>query len=456
MNKPRKQTYTMEMLLKRVGDDDIRNDWDTQRNFIWTKEQINELTVTVLMGDYIPPIILGEENSSQLWIVDGGQRTCAFKIFRYGNYKITSAIENSIIPYRKKVRDEEGNVMRDDDGNIIWEETSFDIKNKTYDQLPDELKKAFDEYQVETVIHEHCDSHRISQLIQRYNNHASMNTNQKAFTYIDKFARNIRDIIGKNFFKDHSNYSENEKNKGVVERVITETVMCTHYLDDWKKQSRAICSYLNKNAKKEDFDNLAENISRLEKVITKEVKDVFNSKDSFIFLTLFDRFKALGYQDVKFAEFLLAFKEELVYKEVNGELFNEADKGKGTKDKAVIIKKLEILETLLHEFLGIEEEDFTDVDVLEFVKENVNPEITSEDIECYEECLEDYKLNSCDSRLDGKHNLPSLIAIVAYGFIHDSNLGDWFKEFFNKNGEYSVNQKQNYILMKKDLDKFAA
>jgi len=78
----------------------------------------------------------------------------------------------------------------------------FDIKNKTYEKLPDELKKRLNEYQIETVIHEHCDNHRISQLIKRYNNHTSMNTNQKAFTHIDNYARNIREILDKKFFND--------------------------------------------------------------------------------------------------------------------------------------------------------------------------------------------------------------------------------------------------------------
>ena len=194
MNRPRKQTYTMDMYLNKIKDMDIRNDSDTQRQFVWSNEQVNELIVTILTEDYIPPIILAEVDNSQLWIVDGGQRSSSFNKFRYGNYKVTSAIENSIIPYKKKGRDEYG--------NIEWQDAVFDIKNKTYDKLPEELKKKFNEYQIETAIHEDCDPHRIAQLIKRYNNHTSMNTNQKAVTYVDNFAREVRNILDIRVFLD--------------------------------------------------------------------------------------------------------------------------------------------------------------------------------------------------------------------------------------------------------------
>jgi len=228
MIRPRKHTYTMDMYLKKIKDYDIRNDSDTQRQFVWSNEQVNELIVTVLTEDYIPPIILAEVDNCQLWIVDGGQRSSSFNKFKYGNYKITSAIENSIIPYKKKVIDEQG--------NISWEDALFDIKNKTYDKLPEELKKRFNEYQIETAIHEDCDAHRISQLIKRYNNHTSMNNNQKAFTFVDKFAGVVRNIIDSKFFLECGVYTENERNKGVLERVVLESVMCMFHFEQWKKQ----------------------------------------------------------------------------------------------------------------------------------------------------------------------------------------------------------------------------
>ena len=462
MPKPRKQTYTMDMYLGKIKEQDIRNDADVQRQFVWNNEQINEIIVTILTDDYIPPIILGEEGDSQLWIVDGGQRSGAFRKYRYGNYKITSSIENSVIPYKAKVTDEQGNVMKDGNGNIIWEETTFDIKNKTYEQLPSELKKKFNEYQVETVIHEHCDSHRISQLIKRYNNHTSMNTNQKAFTYIDNLAREIREILESRFFIDCSNFKETERNKGVLERVVVETIMCMNHFDDWKKQTRAICNFLNKNATKDEFKRLAAHLRRLECVITPDIKDIFNSKDSFIFLTLFNKFADLGYDDSKFTEFLRAFKERLKDTEVNGKLFSEVDKCKGTKDKTVINTKLEILTTLMFEYLQITQEDLEEVNILDFINEYVNSNIQPEDIALHEDNLKAWTVAIPEgAKINERRNKPSLIAISAYIFENDDLYDDetiirWFSDYNSRHVSYLLNQKDNFFLMKGDLKKYTA
>ena len=77
MARPRKQTYTMLQYLENVNDGYISNDADTQRNPAW-KPIVDGLGVTVLTEDYVPVIILAEEDNGQTHIVDGGSRTAAF------------------------------------------------------------------------------------------------------------------------------------------------------------------------------------------------------------------------------------------------------------------------------------------------------------------------------------------------------------------------------------------
>lgn len=456
MEKPRKQTYTMDMYLNKIREKDIRQDADVQRSSgQWEKGMINELVATVLTDDYIPPIILGEETNSQLWIIDGLQRSASLMIYRYGNYKITSAIEDSVIPYRAKARDEKGKIKTDQNGDIIWEESVFDIKNKTYDELPDELKKKFNEYQIETVIHKQCDMKRISKLIKRYNNHTSMNTSQKAFTYIENFARDVRKILDNRFFVDCGNYTERERTKGALERVVLESVMCMFHLDSWKKQTRQISIYLNENASKEEFDVLNDHLRRLSGVVSEDLRELFTSKDSFLWFTLFNRFSALGVADVRFAEFLRAFKNELRSCEVNGQLFDEVDKHKGTKDKAVIVEKLNILETLMNAFLRTGKDQSENLDVFAFIRKHINPDTTQEDIEQYEEVFEHLTLNvDNSSKLMDAVNRPSFVALIAYSFEKDIDLDDWIVSFFARNPTYIRNQKENYMHMKGDLDRF--
>lgn len=110
-------------------------------------------------------------------------------------------------------------------------------------------------------------------------------------------------------------------------------------------------AFLNKNSSKEEFDKFDENLHRLEKICTEELNVIFTSKDSFIWFTLFGRFAALGIEDKNFARFLAAFKAGLYRKKINGEAFYEIGRNGSTKDKAVIVKKLEYLETLMITFL---------------------------------------------------------------------------------------------------------
>lgn len=455
MARPRKQTYTLDMYLKKNKKGDIDNNAAVQRNFVWNNEQINELIVTVLTDDYIPPIILGEEENSKLRIVDGGCRTAALIKFRYGNYKITSSVENPFIPYKKKV---------------TYEDAVFDIKNKTYEKLPEELKEKFDEYQIETVIHESCDSLKISRYIKRYNNHVAMNTDQKAFTYIDKFAGRIREIQNSRFFVECSNYSEKDKTKGAVDRMIVEAMMCMKHFDNWKTQAKAACKYLNDNATEAEFDDFADNIHRLENIVTDDIKDVFNKKDSFIFFTLFDRFRRLGVEDIKYTEFLREFNQNLRQVKRNEKklLFDEIDRDASTKDKQVIADKLDMLERLMNEFLRGEGEmpDCSKNSAVSdagfgaesFIAENLNmdPEAVRADMDFYSESLDVLleKTVKVDSKLRNPQNRISLLAMMVYSYQEDKDLDDWLAEYARKNHTYFADQKKNFRHLKQDFERY--
>lgn len=353
MTKPRKMTFTMDMYLKKIREQDIRSDADVQRLAgQWDKGMVNEIVVTALTDNYIPPIILGEEDNSQLWIIDGLQRSTSLMIYRYGLHKITFGVENPWISYRAKMRDKKGKVMLDEKRDIVWIEAQFDIRNKTYEDLPEELKNRFNEYQIETVIHENCDMKEISQLIRRYNNHTSMNTSQKAFTYLDNFAREVRRIVENPFFIECGKYTEKERTKGALERVVLESVMCMFHVDDWKKQMKQMNTYLNKYALKAEFEKLDKNLYRLTKVITADLRELFTTKDSFLWFALFERFTGLDKADELFADFLRAFKAGLREKEVDGMSFDRIGNHRGTKDKVVILQKIRILEVLMHEFVS--------------------------------------------------------------------------------------------------------
>lgn len=462
MAKLRKESLPMSMYMDFVKDGDIREDADVQRaSGQWTKEQINELIVTVLTDGYIPPIFIGEDFNLQKWLLDGLQRTTSLRMFRFGNYKITSAIRNSIIQYREIAKDENNKPIEDENGDYVWNDCTFDIKNKTYDELPDELKKQFNKFQIDTITFEECTMTKMSDLILIYNNHTNMNAAQKAVTYISEFARSVKDIVENPFFINHSCFTEKEKTKGIVERVVLESVMCMFHLDKWKKQAKQIAIYLNNNASKEEFGILKSNLHRLENIITDDIKDIFNSKDSFIWLTLFNRFIDLDIEDSKFAEFLRAFKAGLRNKSVDGKLFDTVDNGASTKDKTIIIAKLNILETLMYEFLHIEKINKESTDPKMFISEmvDIDKEVLEEDMDLYVETLDgEHGLKEecikVGSKLLDEQNRLSLLAMVVYSYKENVDLDDWMREYAANNNTYFTDQKRNYLHMLNDFNSY--
>lgn len=447
MSKPRRQTYTMSQYLENVREGYISNDADTQRTPAW-KPIVDGLAVTILTDDYVPALILAEEENGQSHIVDGGSRTFAFLMIKYGNHKIKKSVEDSVIKYKSMDRDE--------NGNITWKDETFDIRNKTYNQFPKELQKKFNEFQIETVIHENCDKETISKLIKRYNDHSSMSASQKAFTYIGNFARDVKNVLDNAFFIECGSYKETEKEKAVVERVVLESVMAIFYLDKWKSNAKPIAAFLNTNSSSSDFETLNNHLTRLKAVVGKEFQDIFNSKNSFLWFALFDKFTYLNVEDRQFAEFLRAFKNGLDEKKVNGVSFSELNKKSNTKDKKLVIQKINLLSDLLEEFITERQKEvFSDASSL--VKEVVSEFCTDEDIDFYKSLLEDYtvEVNENSSLLEAE-NTPSLVAIVGSACEEEKDevLPKWFVRFFANNNTYIKDQKENYLHMKKDFDDF--
>ena len=447
MARPRKQVYTMEQYTKNVSEGYITNDADTQRNPAW-KPIVDGLAVTILTDEYIPPIILAEEESGQIHIVDGGSRTAAFKMIRFGNHKIKSSVENPIIPYKK--------LVKDDNGKTKFEDAEFDIRNKTFEQFPKELQKKFDEYQIDTVIHENCDKEKIAMYMVRYNTRKNFTANQKQFLYVPKFAEQIRDITSRKFFLNKCDIKDSEKEGGILERITYETVMITYFIDKWNKTSNKNPLYINENATDEHFKKLNDNIERLENIVTDNTKSLFNARDSFIWFALFDKFTQTGLNDVKFGEFLNAFVSGLRNKSVDNQLFDRVDDTGSTKDKANIIAKLHILETLMREFLHIEKTETVTPEL--FISEMVDMPVedVKEEMDCYEETLDSLENNTIrdGSKLLDIANRLSLLAMVAYSYKNDVDLDDWLEEYAANNNTYFMDQRKNYLHMVNDFRQY--
>lgn len=457
--KVREQAIALSSYLKSVNSEDISENQDVQRMFCWDNPAMNELIVTVLTEDYIPPIILGEEelggDLTQQYIVDGIQRTTALNKFRHMNWKTTKSFENSVIQYQAKMRDDEGHLIKDEDGSILWENREFDIKNKTFEQLPEELKKKFDDYQIHIVIHQNCTMQEISKLVRRYNRNKSMGSNQKALTWIPTYARKIKNIANNEFYKNCVAYSKPMRKNGTYEQTVANSVMATFHLNDWKKTPNDRNEYLEENSSFDEFEKVNEYGNRIAKVCGDKFQNVFVFKDILCWIATFHEFTKLGLEDSKFSEFMNALVNDLHSKVINDWSYDLLDKESGTSDKKIIQAKIDTYTALMMDYLHVDSETLTENSeetTLSFVQKNVNPDTTDEDIEFYRDMVEDCV------RVDEpvyQQCERAMIAIMAYACMkeQDEEFEKWIQRYKNQ-PSFSPSQRTNFTYMKNSFDNF--
>lgn len=451
---------------------ELRKDHPLQRQpGRWSDSDRDGLIGTVLKDEDIDSIKVCEQLMSSgviLWVIDGLQRLTTLNLYFNNGFKLGKNLEFPIVTYQSAKRDQDGNIIKDEYGNYEYELIEYDLRGKYYSDLPVELKERFNNYKIDMVKHLDCTDEEIGYHIRRYNKQKSMNVSENAVTYMDTIAKEVKRVSLNNRFFKNDIYKEMERNNGTIERIVTESVMCMFHLDKWQKQSKKMGGFLNKNSSKQEFDKLNENLNRLESIYDDSFKEVFTVKDSFIWFTLFDKFTDLNITDDKFVDFVKEFVNTLSTKRVNGEAFCEIDKKKSTKDKTVIIKKLEILEALMNDFLhtntgnGVKSENSTDsmTENESFIADVLNMDIkeVAEDMEVYNDTLNDLIFNTIkdgsNSKLVDNANRKSLLAMIAYSYKNDVNLDDWFAEYVKRNHMYCLDQRKNFLHMKKELNNY--
>lgn len=354
--KIRKQTYSLDQYLKLMKDETIRSDQDCQRlSGQWKPNMVGELIATVLTDNYIPPIILGEETVNGItrqWLIDGLQRSSSLSLFRYGNDKIPKNIDEYLVSYQRKILDKNGNPERDEHGEILWEQAEYDIRNKTYEQLPEELKTRFDGYQLETVIHQNCETMDISKLVRKFNNHVAMNAAQKSFTYVDAFAREIRNTTENRFFLDLYTCSRNDRKNGTLERVVGDMVILCNCPEQYRGKSIQNFKWLNENGSISSFIQMNELLTRLMDSVTatKDIRALFNSKHAHIFVAAFKAFTESGHEDPEYGRFLGWFVNGGNKTEIDGKTWDILNEDRATRDTGVVHGKIDYLVALFRKY----------------------------------------------------------------------------------------------------------
>lgn len=451
------------------------------------------------------------------WLIDGKQRSTNLKDYLEDGFAISKNVQRYMIEYQSDKTDEDGNVILNEDGFPIPESKTFDIRGKKFSQLPEELQDKFRDYQVPVMLNLNCTKKDIAYDIARFNRCRPMNVSQSGWLGLEEsYAEYVDKILKMDFFKvdcDKSSYSNTNIKNGSLRRIVIEAIMTSKYLSHFDKDFRKMCEYLSENANESVFIDFYLTLEKLSNVLRGDTSDIFNNKNSFLWFALFDKFSEYDIEDDKFNGFIQEFKETLHNKEIDGITYDCLNGQKGTKDRSSVTKRFNHLLTLMKEYLHIEDSveeiteehksevidnDLFDTETVEespekpiiesvteysaignkeiehvsgevidntihtdmksalkFVQDCVDEAVSELDVQDYEEYLDTITLDvDNSSKLLDAANHDSIIGVIAYAYQNDVDCDDWFKDYFNRNNTYDVDQKKNYLNMRNDLIAF--
>lgn len=464
----RMDKYSMFSLLDMKKTGDINCKYILQRKpFQWSNEERNRYICRILSNLPIPEIILCEQNVKGMTIshlIDGLQRLSYAEAFKENHFKVgETGAERHLIQYREYIHDENGNRVLDEDGIPEFELKVCDIVGKSYKDLPDELKKRFNNFNINVTKFFNCTNEQIADHIRDYNNHSAMNNEQSGIVSISTdTARKIKTITEKcGFLKNCGKYTTTNRIKGKLDRMVAEMIMLLFHPNDWKSNVKATYKYLDENAKQEEFDTLSSELDMLESVIENAGDDInamFTTTYTPMWVAVFHNFLTSGKDLHNFVDFLNAYNSELKDTEVNG--VSMADfKDQQSKKKTTITGKVELLIQLMNDFLHIDttktENDNTELSddtILNFVKENYKPDANEDDISFYSDLVDDCV------KIDEpvyKECHAALIALMAYACSQDKDqdFEKWIDNYKTKS-DFSPLQKTNFTYMKRSFDNY--
>ena len=456
----RRDNNTLGSLLDDISDElsptYINRDYISQRQpFMWSEEQINKFYARILNNQPIPEIIVCEQVVDEQkisFLIDGLQRLSYAELFK-NNIRPVKAkgAEFTHIKYKKRVVDENGNIK-------VVEEL-FDIVGKKYEDLPEFLQKRFDSFNVSVTRFFNCTPEMIDYHIRNYNSHTAMNKVQYSATNASNVTiGNIKKLSQKHsFFKDIVKINNKNIKDGSWDEVVGRAIMTTYFLDDWKREVKDVFMFLDENSKTEQFETLKKHLDRLVEMIgDNSLKELFTTGNTHIWLAVYDKFTKLGVDDSKFVDFMRSFVKEIHKKDEDATDFvKNTYKSRQSRDKSVIVGKIDGLYELLCEFLHINKEDVEEINYKEFVKANVEDIIDSD--------IEEIQMvaNSVSEEVDedswmiSEQNYPSYLAIVGVAFRkeEEDKLKEWLPIYVKAN-QFIRNQQKAFLHMKESFEMY--
>lgn len=473
-------SYSIDSISKQLRKKRIRDDHILQRHSgQWKSFAKSELVSDILRGKSLTQIIISEEIKCGIkmqWLIDGKQRCTTLDDYYHDGFPISKNVKNYNITYQVPNLDDDGNEILNEDGFPVPKYETCDIRGKKFSQLPEELQDIYKDRQIPVLYNTNCTKKDIADDIARFNRSRPMNKAQNGWLELDEsFAELVGNISKMRFFQPEFNgsaYTSNNVTSGAIRRIIVESIMVSDFIDDFGDFDK-MCEFLSEEASDSNFTEFYSLVERLTVICdTGNSGKLFDAKDSFLWFGLFSRFVKLGIEDNKFADFMNNF-DALRSVEIEDVSFDGILAGtKSTKDKGIVIKKLNHLEKLMNQYFDIKskneieckaQEDVfvsndTDITTTEnesFIADVLNMDLEKviEEMEVYDETLDSLaeKTIRDGSKLLNVENRKSLLALVAYSYERDMDLDEWMEQYAAKNNMYFPDQRKNFLHMKKDF-----
>lgn len=487
--KSKSRTFVVSSIIKKLDKMNLNGEHSQQRDFVWEKFRQYNLISDVLQNNPLPELVFAEQivnNASIIWVIDGKQRCTTLKEYVENKFAIGANVTRYMINYSEPVKDEDNCIVRDDNGDVVYELKEFDIRKKRFKDLPDILKEKLLDYAFNVCYYCNCSDEEIAYHIQRYNSGKPMNVAQKGMTFMGK--RNsdaIRNILSMPFFVDGIGaYTPNQFTSSAMSRVVAESIMTTRFLEKWCKKYDDNCKFLEKEATSDDFEAFKSLVVELEDDIECSVGKMFNDTDSFLWFGLYAQFKKIGLNCSDFNTFMKEVDNGITrnnngkidkkvpmtgicIKEIDGVTLDELLSNPSTKDVNIVKTRIDFLTKLACDYFGVEmpetenNSDDMNEELLEFAENFVNkdvaigtlmlttnkhscndfkPETISSMIKWYKQYGNKTMLKDCLSYKsyledveieEADINLPLYVYGVKYIFDNgiDIDIDEWLREF---------------------------
>lgn len=129
-------------------------------------------------------------------------------------------------------------------------------------------------------------------------------------------------------------------------------MLLCNYPNKYRKDTKLEFKWLNENASLCDFENVDRLLTRLSASIepTKEIRTLFNSKNTSVFVTAFKKFTETGQKDSEFGAFLEWFVNGGSGTTVNGRTWETLDTERATRDSSVVHGKINYLVAVMEQY----------------------------------------------------------------------------------------------------------